>query len=323
MPLEFKNLDEQVALLKSRGLTVEDPNKTKQLLLRSNYYDIVNGHASFLQSNTNKYIETSTFEELYAIYMFDKNIKVTFFGYIEKAESLIRTAIAYYFSKNHTESWAYLHTNNFQDKPLETTKLFSSLEKTIAFYNKKYLNNSITHYMSKEKEVPLWVLVNFLEFGKLRNFYKLMLERDKIEIANYLSRTFISEFDQEINLMPSQIDSYLENMNDVRNIVAHDNRLLKLKLKKRAKYNSAISQNMEPQHLNSVYHVYLSMQLFLSRKQFELFSRSIRKREKNLKKHLSACESQDILDSIGYTSDWFESFKNRVIKTKKQPPKGD
>ncbi|MBG1278192.1 Abi family protein [Lactococcus lactis] len=306
MPLEFKNLDEQVALLQSRGLNIKDLSIAKKLLLRSNYYDIVNGHASFLQSNTNKYIENSTFDELYAIYMFDKNIKVTFFGYIEKSESLIRTAIAYYFSKNHTESWSYLHTNNFQDKPLKVIKLFSSLEKTIDFYNKKYLTNSITHYMEKEKEVPLWVLINFLEFGKLRNFYKLMLERDKIEIANYLSRTFSNEYNREINLLPGQIDSYLENLNDIRNIVAHDNRLLKFKLKKRSKYNSSVSQNMEPQHLNSVFHVYLSMQLFLSKEQFLLFSRSLHKREKDLKKHLSTCESITILGSIGFPENWFE-----------------
>lgn len=133
MPLEFKNLDEQVALLQSRGLNIKDLSIAKKLLLRSNYYDIVNGHASFLQSNTNKYIENSTFDELYAIYMFDKNIKVTFFGYIEKSESLIRTAIAYYFSKNHTESWSYLHTNNFQDKPLKVIKLFLLWKKQLIF----------------------------------------------------------------------------------------------------------------------------------------------------------------------------------------------
>ncbi|MGX7048299.1 Abi-like protein [Lactococcus piscium] len=310
MPLEFRSLDEQVKLLNSRGLTIKDPDKAKQLLLRSNYYDIVNGHASFLQSNTNKYKENSTFEELYAIYMFDKNIKVTFFGYIEKAESLIRTSIAYYFSKNHTESWAYLHTHNFQNEPLKTSRLFSSLEKTINRYNKKYLNNSITHYMIKEKEIPLWVLVNFLEFGQLRNFYKLMLLEDKIEITNYLSETFNKEYNKDIDLKPSQIDSYLENLNEVRNIVAHDNRLLKLKLKKRAKYNSSVANNMEPNHLDSVFHVHLSMRLFLSKNQFDLFCNSIRKREKNLGKYLTSCETTKILGSIGFPDKWFNLVKD-------------
>lgn len=312
MPLEFKSLDEQVQLLKNRGLTIEDTVKAKQLLLRSNYYDVVNGHASFLQSNTNKYINNSTFEELYAIYMFDKNIKSTYFGYIEKAESFIRTAIAYYFSKNHNESWAYLHSHNFQNEPLKTSRLFSSLEKTINRYNKVYLNNSITHYMFKEKEVPLWVLVNFLDFGQLRNFYKLMLIKDKIEITEYLSENFNNEYNKPINLKPAQIDSYLENLNDIRNIVAHDNRLLKLKLKKRAKYNLHISYNLEPNHLNSVFHVHLSMQLFLSQKQFTLFCNSIKKREKNLNRYLTSCDTKNILGSIGFPDNWFDLTTNNT-----------
>ena len=35
---EFKNLDEQIEILKTRGLVVNDYDKTKALLLRENYF---------------------------------------------------------------------------------------------------------------------------------------------------------------------------------------------------------------------------------------------------------------------------------------------
>jgi hypothetical protein len=39
---EFKTIAEQVALLESRGMKVDD--ETPVILLRENYYSIVNGH---------------------------------------------------------------------------------------------------------------------------------------------------------------------------------------------------------------------------------------------------------------------------------------
>ena len=39
----FKNLDEQIEILKSRGLTIEDEEKAKNVLLRENYF-FINGY---------------------------------------------------------------------------------------------------------------------------------------------------------------------------------------------------------------------------------------------------------------------------------------
>ena len=38
----FKNLDEQIEILKSRGLKFNDENKAKKYLLNYNYYNIIN-----------------------------------------------------------------------------------------------------------------------------------------------------------------------------------------------------------------------------------------------------------------------------------------
>ena len=39
----FKNLDEQIEILKSRGLVITDIEKTKSILLRENYF-FINGY---------------------------------------------------------------------------------------------------------------------------------------------------------------------------------------------------------------------------------------------------------------------------------------
>ena len=45
MQKSFKNIDEQIELLKSRGLTIEDENieYVRKYFLTNNYYDIIKG----------------------------------------------------------------------------------------------------------------------------------------------------------------------------------------------------------------------------------------------------------------------------------------
>ena len=49
---EFKTYDEQIQLLKSRGLTFVDEDFAKEKLEEENYYSIINGYKDlFLDSN--------------------------------------------------------------------------------------------------------------------------------------------------------------------------------------------------------------------------------------------------------------------------------
>lgn len=50
---EFKTIDEQIELLKSRGLTFENEKFAKNMLLQNNYYNIINGYKElFIKPNT-------------------------------------------------------------------------------------------------------------------------------------------------------------------------------------------------------------------------------------------------------------------------------
>lgn len=43
-PKPFSTLTEQVDILKSRGMIIEDEEKAKCILLRENYYNVINGY---------------------------------------------------------------------------------------------------------------------------------------------------------------------------------------------------------------------------------------------------------------------------------------
>ena len=76
----FKNLDEQIEILRSKGLIINDEEKTKDILFRENYF-FVNGyrHLFMKSAKERKFIPGTTFEELYGTFVFDRRVRNIFF----------------------------------------------------------------------------------------------------------------------------------------------------------------------------------------------------------------------------------------------------
>lgn len=158
MSKPFKSIDEQINLLKSRGLTFSDENKAKSFLLCNNYYNVINYYSKFFISNNDQYIETTNFDEISQVYYFDKEIKAIFFKSILEIEKYLKSLISYYFSESHRENYAYLNAKNFKDDDiLKVTQTIANLSKIIEKKQKEKNQNSIKHYINQHHNVPLWV----------------------------------------------------------------------------------------------------------------------------------------------------------------------
>ena len=80
MEKRFKNLEEQIEILKSKGLIIEEEESVKEILLRENYFFINGYRYPLMKSNKEKrFLEGATFDELYSIFLFDRNIRNVFF----------------------------------------------------------------------------------------------------------------------------------------------------------------------------------------------------------------------------------------------------
>ena len=68
---QFKNLEEQIEIMKYKGLTIDDPDFAKKVLLRENYF-FLNGYRYPLMKSMKdkRFLEGATFEELYSIFLF-------------------------------------------------------------------------------------------------------------------------------------------------------------------------------------------------------------------------------------------------------------
>lgn len=312
MAIKFENLDRQVQILKQRNLIIEDEEKAKQLLLRSNYYDVVNGYSKFFQLINDRFEDGTTFEELYKVYMLDKDMKALFLRKIVKIEAALRANIAYVFSENHRGGYDFLKTTSFSNKDvLNLPSLIARLSATINNH-KTRKHHAISHYYKNYKTVPFWVLVNFLDFGALRIFYTHMLQSERDIVADNINKSFEIEYGYRINLSPREIDSFLNNIIEVRNICAHDNRLISHLCQKNIVYFPDIHtqcgiKDIEPKQ--SLYHVYLIMIVFLPKEQFGNLTKALKKRMKNLnsslKKTMSPYDANSIIKHFGFPKNWY------------------
>ncbi len=206
----FKTLEQQVAILKERGLLIDDEEQAKRLLLNLNYYRL-SAYTLTLRKN-DKFYSGVHFSDVMQIYSFDMELRAMLMYLLESIEVSMRTFIGYYHGKKYGPL-GYLKSENFGS------------EERYERFEKDY-NNAIEEYGDKEAFVrhhmelyggrfPIWVLVELLSFGSLSRLFKNLTDEIKEEICrnNY---GLISEV---------YIENWLQGLTILRNICAHRGRI--------------------------------------------------------------------------------------------------
>lgn len=217
MSKPFKTLDEQISILKSRGLIIPDEEAAKLSLLCNNYYNVINYYSKFFMvGGTDNYLPDVSFNEILSVYYFDKEIKSIFLKATIDIEKCLKSMIAYYFSGAHSEDYSYLNVNNFDcSKITKTVNLISGISKTIAQKEREKIDNSVKHYLNHHFNVPLWVIMNYLSFGQVVQFYELMKQSDQNKIAKRFSDFSNKALNTTtVHLDSKKLLSYLKNIHE-------------------------------------------------------------------------------------------------------------
>ena len=209
----FKTLDEQINILKSRGLVINDVEKAKHILLRENYF-FINGyrHLFMLSWKDTNFIPGTTFEELYAMFVFDRRVRNIFFKNLLIVENNIKSLISYQLSKNYGyHEKEYLDPKNFTKdymKVRQVRDVLNKVKRQIRINGKQH--SATMHYITNYGYIPLWILVKVLSFGIVSELYNILDNNDKSEIAsNY-------------NIEPDVLEVYLAILSNYRNLCAHE-----------------------------------------------------------------------------------------------------
>jgi len=209
----FRNLDQQIDILKSKGLIINDVKYAKNVLFRENYY-FLNGYRHlFLKSGTDKnFIEKTTFEELYSMFNFDRAVRNILFKYLLIIENNTKSIISYELSKKYGfREKDYLQSTNFNQDPIhrrQVDDLIYKMKRQIRVNGMKHAATG--HYMANYGYVPMWVLVKVLSFGLVSELFSILKPEDQLEVSNYYDLDTLT------------MKSYFHILANFRNLCAHE-----------------------------------------------------------------------------------------------------
>lgn len=304
MEKEFKTIEEQIEILKLRGLQITD-EKAIEILTENNYYYLINGYKNLFideKCEEEKYKENVSLEEIYALYQFDSKLRINLLRYILIIERRLDTYIAYEFSKIYGNK-EYLREQNFDNTKKNNYKvsnLITNIRKnTIDQINKG--NKMLNHYMNKYGYIPLWVLIRIMTLGESSKFYELMKQKDQNAIA------------KKFGVKEKVLKTYLHNIAIVRNICAHDEKLYDLKL------NNAIIKNDIHTHFEmklqdgkysngykDLFSIIIILKKLLKEDEFTMCYLNLIKNLDELNKNIKAIDFNNILNKMGFPINYKE-----------------
>ncbi len=297
----FKTLDEQIDILKGKGLTVKDETKTREILLRENYF-FISGYRHLFTIEKDKFLDGTTFEELYATFLFDRAIRNTFFKNILVVENNIKSITSYQLSRKYGfKEKDYLNPNNFSQDSLQTRQVYDVLNKVkrqIRVNGRKH--TATFHYIEHYGYIPFWILVKVLSFGIMAEFFDILKYEDQEDISNFY----------KIN--PEVLGIYLSLLSNFRNVCAHEDILYDHRTQRvipDTKYHELLNIPKDDDGYiygkNDLFSLVIMMKVLLSKDDFEDMIDEIKREVNRLDKIVNVVPLDTILNRIGFPSNWY------------------
>lgn len=315
----FKTYRQQLNILRNRNLQIPNGTKAISILRREGYYNIINGYKDIFldkqltkQYGDERYKNNISFEDIYALYDFDRNMRHDIFMYILKMETALKTKVSYYFSEKYDQNFNYLDINNFDNQnPQKITKLIARLSNVITKNSeKREQGGQFYHYLDKHKELPLWVLTSKMTLGEIIHFFGALTP----DIKNKIIDEFISEYKKEYKLENPIVvvnqNKYFLSMfffiNEFRNICAHEERLYNTIIKNKNKIPEIVLFHKQNpiKFTSKVIDCILILSLFLSKRDYQKLTIKIKDEIDLLSKKLPQNIFNAVLIKMGFGKNW-------------------
>jgi len=283
---EYKTNEELINYLISRNVRVLNKTKALEILERYSYYSVVNGYKNLFKDATNHYKANVTFEEIFAVYEFDKNIKSIFLRYVLEIEVIIKSIIANIIASRYGIK-EYLDFENFDssaDKDL-INSLIQSLEKEIE--NNYIKHSAVKHYKDNYGFVPPFVLTKIITFGDISRYYGLLKQEDRQKVSKYFK------------ISDKVLKQILINLTLVRNIAAHSDRLFCYRSKFYISFKSIDPNYRYCNNFTNLYMVMKCMKCLLDNEKNNEFESLISFEIDQLSNKLQSISISDVLEIMG------------------------
>ena len=304
MEKSFKSLDEQVEILRSKGLIIEDEELTKQILLRENYF-FINGYRVLLMNSyaDKSFIIGATFRELYSIFLFDRYMRNILFKNLMIIENQLKSIISYQLSKKYGyRDKDYLNPKNFTGDKTKSRRVKDVIEKMKRQIRINGANHMATmHYINNYGYIPLWVLVKVLSFGIVCELFSILKQEDKISVADMFS------------VNTDYLESFLPILSNYRNLCAHEDIVYEHRTEKSI-VNTPMHERLHIPQMdieyiygkNDIFSVIIILKYLLREDDFRLMMKEIEYEIEKLSGIVNSIPIEKILDRMGIPTNYME-----------------
>lgn len=216
------SIHDQISLLKSRGLEIQNPDEAAHYLRFIGYYRL-SGYGLPLSlksgNGTHQFKPGATFENILNLYRFDRELRLLVMDAIERVEVAFRTGV----SNAMAEKWGphWFLGNNVFDRSSDQVEFGRKIaEETGAANPQKQCTRGrdvfIEHYFKKYGDPPLpptWMVAEVLSISAWSKCFSWLRREDRKRIA----ASFLQP--------PEVLESWIHSVCYVRNLCAHHSRL--------------------------------------------------------------------------------------------------
>lgn len=211
------SIDDQLELLKSRGMIDVDDAKARSYLNNINYYRLSAYWYTFLEDPkpAHRFKPGTTFDAIKDTYVFDRKLRILVFDEIERIEISFKTRLVQEYAMRSGNNW-YEDRRHFRQPPNGEDLCQKFLDRLDSEMNSSK-EDFMKHYKAKYDKVPrppCWIAFQLISFGQASILFKNLASCDaKKEVARYYG------IDEQV------LSSWLETISFIRNACAHHSRL--------------------------------------------------------------------------------------------------
>jgi abortive infection bacteriophage resistance protein len=206
------SVDDQINLLKNRGLQIPNEERATLCLRNISYYRLSGYMHPFLADNRQHIYKNGTvFEDILNLYRFDRELRLVVFSAIEKIEIALRSQIVNQYSVALNDPFWYTNAAYFAD-PVRHADFMNGLSAYIHRSNDVFIKHFYNTYT--DPWPPIWVIFEILSMGQFSILYSIT--------AKSPSRKAVAE---NFGVKEPVLTTWLHTLVYVRNICAHHARL--------------------------------------------------------------------------------------------------
>ena len=215
------SLDEQIALLKNRGLIIENSQRLRQYLRFIGYYRLSGyfqrscvGYFQIEDDPLHRFQLNTTFDQTLRCYIFDRKLRLMIMDAVERIEVAFRTTISNWMSQRYGGHW-YLDNSLFLSN-FGHDALIKKIETETGYQNPGKRNEFCSHYFSTYSYPalpPSWMVAELLSIGTWSSIYGHLHHSERKPVSD------------AFELPSGVLASWMHAITYLRNLCAHHMRI--------------------------------------------------------------------------------------------------